>query len=102
MLLLNLTTKYFVPPCFVIELARLVAPLIMSSSGSLPAGGQPNRQESGSRADSENIWHPAREWLEEDDDEEDLDYHPWTDPEDNDGMEEDIWEDENPGAVPGN
>lgn len=73
----------------------------MSSPSSSPAGGQQNRRLSGSHGESENTWHPAREWL-EDDEEEDLDYHPWTDPEDNDGMEEDIWEDEDTVTEPGN
>jgi WD repeat-containing protein 23 len=46
----------------------------MSASDSPPASG--DRPEESSRRDSPAIWHPAREWLEEDENEDDMDYEP--------------------------
>lgn len=51
------------------------------SSGSPPAGDQ---RESSSR-ESGTAWHPAREWLEQDEDyeqDQDQDYEPWGDMDD--------------------
>lgn len=65
----------------------------MSSPGSPSAG---NRHEPSSRRGSDTVWHPAREWLEgnDDEDERDLDYQPWSDEDDM----EDIWEEEDAAA----
>lgn len=56
------------------------------SSGSPPAGDQ---RESSSR-ESGTAWHPAREWIEQDDEDDgqNLDYEPWGNMDD--GMDEEI------------
>ena len=63
----------------------------MSSSGSPSAGGQP---EPPSPRGSDTAWHPAREWLEEaEEEEDDLDYEPWSDEEEHADMQ-DAWEED--------
>ncbi|GKZ81075.1 hypothetical protein AnigIFM56816_005586 [Aspergillus niger] len=69
----------------------------MSSPPPPPSGSPPAQPGSPSR-DSGTVWHPAREWLEQDEDEDDMDYEP--DEIDSDGREEeedldaDLYEDE--------
>lgn len=60
----------------------------MSSSGSPPGGERP---EPSSRRGSATIWHPAREWLEEDEDDEDLDldYVPGSGHSEDEGIDDD-------------
>ncbi|KAI9927928.1 hypothetical protein MW887_002780 [Aspergillus wentii] len=60
----------------------------MSSSGSPPGGERP---EPSSRRGSATIWHPAREWLEEDEDGEDLDldYVPGSGHSEDEGIDDD-------------
>ena len=71
----------------------------MSSSGSPFAGGRQEPPEPPSPRGSDTAWHPAREWLEqaeeegEEEDEDDLDYEPWSDEEEHADMH-DTWEDD--------
>lgn len=46
-------------------------------SGSPPAAGDNHDRQPASRSDTPTLWHPAREWLEEDeDDDHDVDFEP--------------------------
>lgn len=60
----------------------------MSSPGPPSAGDQ---RESASGRESGTVWHPAREWLEQDEeeDEHDPDFDPWTEM-DEDNLDEEI------------
>ena len=68
----------------------------MSSSGSPPAAG--DRPES--RSQTPTTWHPAREWLEADDDENDMDFEPESEfSEDHDALPDLYNEDEEDGLA---
>lgn len=68
----------------------------MSSSGSPPAAG--DRPES--RSQTPTTWHPAREWLEADDDENDMDFEPESEfSEDHDALPDLYDEDEEDGLA---
>lgn len=72
----------------------------MDPSGSSSIGGN-RSEESTPRRVSGTVWHPAREWLEQDEEEDDMDYEPEsevTEDRDEDGYEnEDQNEDEDEG-----